>query len=179
MITNSSNQSIGFNGFNFINEIPGAYESLPLGGLGEYIEPTYILPEDEYTIALDGQTVYGTDTVSISQFGPGYALMVDGIDINSSTYDELDFLSNGTQLKYYASNDEELSVSMGLEQPEESLEFRLQEVDISEGQEVTATIDINDGRFKFANENINNGPKTRTPKYLRAVQHQLLKTSMR
>ena len=159
LVTDSQGRRIGFVGAQFINEIPGAYESIVYAGMDTAMEPLYRLPvTDTYTIALDGQTVTQTNVVSLTQFGPGYAASIEGVAVGPATYDTVVVSPDGTQLTYTASNvDQEVSLTLALDGQDVGYEFTVGSADVGAGEAVTLTALTDIGQLAFVNADTNGG----------------------
>ncbi len=104
LITDSFGNQLGYLDEEFVNNIPGAYPGVVDGGMGVEIEPIYILPTSTtYTILLDGQSLSESGSSNMAQFGPGYAVSIEDIDVSPSTQDIVTFTNDGTQVVYQSS----------------------------------------------------------------------------
>ncbi len=158
LMTDAQGRRIGYVDDQFVNEIPGAYESIVDGGLGIEVEPIYTLPfSDTYTILLDGQTLTQTETVAVTQFGPGYAAWMDDVALGPTSQDRLTVAPAGTQLTYQPSGDREATLTLALDGASESNQLQVKGADIGAGQVVTLTVEIDDGQLKFNNAKASGG----------------------
>lgn len=158
LTTDSQGRRIGYVGDQFVSEIPGAFGSVPPGGLGVSQEPIYTLPLTEtYTILVDGQTLTGTETVDVSQFGPEYAVSVDDVTLEPASRDNLIIAPDGTQLAYQSDNEDEATLTLALDGASESLELQVQSADISASQVVTLTAEVSEGQLVFDNSQASGG----------------------
>jgi hypothetical protein len=158
LITDSQGQRIGYVGDQFVNEVPGAYESIVDGGLGVEMEPIYTLPlSDTYTILLDGQTLTQAETVGVTQFGPGYATWVDDVTLGPTSQDQLTIAPDGTQLAYQSSGDNEATLALALDGASESSQLQVNGADIGTWQVVTLTADVGNGQLVFNNAQTSGG----------------------
>ena len=158
LITDSQGRSIGYVGDQFVNEVPSAYESIVDGGLGVEMEPIYTLPLTEtYTILLDGQTLTQTETVEVTQFGPGYAVWVDDVTLEPTSQDELVIAPDGTQLAYQPNDVKEVTLTLALDSTSESNQLQVNGADIGAGQIVTLTADVDNGQLVFNNAQAGGG----------------------
>ncbi len=72
LIADAQGRRLGYNGAQFIDEMPQAYGSFIDGGLGVEQEPIYQLPvNDGYTILLQGETIARPGEVTLSRFWAG------------------------------------------------------------------------------------------------------------
>jgi hypothetical protein len=158
LLTDSLGRRIGYVGDQFVNEVPEAFGTVPPGGLGIPAEPIYYLPlTNTYTILLDGQTLTQTDTVAVTQFGPGYAVAVKDVALGSASQDRLTFAPDGTQLVYRPNGTEEATLVLALDSTDESHQLRINGADVGAGQVVTLTADVNSGQLVYDNAQASGG----------------------
>lgn len=158
LITNSRGKRIGYIGNQFINEIPNASASPIIGGLSVSSEPIYAVPlANPYTILLDGQTLNQSETVEVTQFGPGYAGSVENISLKPSSKDELTIAPDGTQLNYRASETKSPTLILARDNASESYQFEIMGADIGAGKVVALTVNNAQGRVSFSNANAGGG----------------------
>ena len=156
--TDSQVRQIGYIGNQFVNDIPRAIGSVIPGGLGIPVEPIYYLPiTDTYTILLDGQTITETNTVDVTQFGPGYAVSVDGIPLTQPTQDQFSFSPDGTQLSYAVNSTKQVTLTIATDTLNESYQFQLGATDIGTGQVVSMTVDADTDQLLFNNAQAGGG----------------------
>ena len=152
LITDSQNRRIGYVGDQLINEIPGAYAGYNIGGLRADSEPIYSLPLTEtYTIYLDGQTLTQTTVADIEQFGPGYAVALNNLSIDSSTQDLISIASDGKQIAYRPFNSHTADLTIAADGANESDQVTIKRADVGAGQVLTLTADISNTRFVLNN----------------------------
>lgn len=148
LITNSQGQRIGYVGSQFVDEIPSAFGSVPPGGLGIPEEPIYTLPvTDTYSTLLDGQILTQTQTVAVTQFGPGYADSADGVTLQPTSHDTLIFASDGTQLGYHSSDTKPVTLTLALDGATQSNQFQIKGVNVGTGQVITTSVDTVQGKL--------------------------------
>jgi hypothetical protein len=158
LLTDAQGRHIGYIGDQFVNEVPGAFGSVPPGGLGIPQEPIYTLPlTDTYTILLDGQTLTQTETVAVTQFGPGYAVSVDDVALGPTSQDQLVVAPDGTQLAYQSNSAKEATLVLALDGASESNQLQLNGANIGAGQVVTLTADVGTGQLVFNNAQAGGG----------------------
>ena len=152
LLTDSQGRHIGYVTDQFVNEIPGAYGGIVDGGIGIEMEPIYHFPlSDTYTILLDGQTLTQTETVAVTQFGPGYAVSVDDVLLGPTSQDGLVIAPDGTQLAYQSGDAKEATLTLALDGASESDQFQVSGADVGAGQVVTLTADVGNGQLVFDN----------------------------
>ena len=158
LITDAQGRRIGYVSDQFVNEIPGAHATPVIGGLDVAMEPVYSLPlSDTYTILMDGQTLTQTETVKVTQFGPGYATSLDGVTLGPAAQDQLIIAPDGTQLAYQPSGDGEATLILALDGASEGNELQVEGADIRAGQVVTLTADVGNGQLVFNNAQADGG----------------------
>jgi hypothetical protein len=158
LITDGQGRRIGFVGDQFVNEIPGAFDTLPLGGLGLPVEPIYSLPITQtYTILLDGQTLTQTNTVELTQFGPGYAIAIGDVQLASTSRDRVTVGPAGTQLAYQPNHAEEATLTIALDSAAESDRFTIHAADVRAGEPVTVSVNMSTGQLVFNNARASGG----------------------
>jgi hypothetical protein len=158
LVTDTQGRRIGYVGDQFVNEIPDAYETIVIGGLDVALEPIYTIPlSDTYTILLDGQTLTQTETVAVTQFGPGYATSVDDVALGPASQDHLTVALDGTQLAYRPNGHEEVTLALALDGASEGNQLQVKGADIGAGQVVTLTADVDSGQLVFNNAQAGGG----------------------
>lgn len=138
LITDSQGRQIGYDGDQFVNEIPGAYESVVLGGLGKGLESIYHLPLDApCTVLVDGQTLAEDATVEVVQYGQGYITSVEDIALEKGGKEELVLASDGSQVAYQAGARQEVNIELVVETPDESRRFKFTGADVRRDQTIS------------------------------------------
>jgi VCBS repeat-containing protein len=141
LITDSQGRRIGYAANQFVNEVPGAYESIIDNGLGVEQEPIYTLPfTGSYSILLDGQTLAQTNIVTLTQFGPGYATTLSNLALSSTSQDLLMIAADGKELSYQPNSDKEATLTLALDSSNKSNQFQIEGVDIGAGQNISVTV---------------------------------------
>ena len=158
LISNTQGQRIGYVGDQFVSEIPGAYGGFIDTGIGIEYEPIYVLPLDKsYTILLDGQTLTQSETVEVTQFGPGYVAMVNDVDLGPYTQDQIAVSPDGKQLTYQSGSGQEATLILILETSSESHQFTIAGADIGPDQTVAVGIDTDDDLLMFTSAQSDGG----------------------
>jgi hypothetical protein len=158
LITDAQGRRIGFVGSDFVSEIPGAYESTIYAGLGSEREPIYTLPLTQtYTILLDGQTLTQTESVDVTQFGPGYATSAEGVALQPGSQDHVVIAGDGTSLDYSAGLAKQATLALALDGDSESYGLQVAGADIGAGQVVTLSADMAQGRLAYSNAQAGGG----------------------
>jgi len=121
-------------------------------------EPIYSLPlSANYTIMLNGQSLAQPRSISVTKFGPAYAISVDDVVLYPATHDQLTITPDGTQVMYQASESKETTISLALEGSNNSTQFQLQGVDVGAGQSVEVAVNTGQGKLAFSNAQANGG----------------------
>lgn len=158
LITSSQGARIGYDGNHLMNEISGARVQVIYAGLGTPMEPVYVLPvTDTYTILLDGRTLTQTEAITVAQFGPGYALVVENVALAPNAQDRLTFASDGSQLQYQPTDAKEVGLTLAQDGTSNSDGFYLRDVDLGAGETVTVTNDAPGGRLALDNSHASGG----------------------
>jgi hypothetical protein len=158
LITDSQSRRLGFVGTQFVNEVPGAYESFIDNGLGVEQEPVYTLPLSEtYSILLDGQTLIQDENVTLAQFGPGYVTTLSNVSLSPASKDSLTITNDGKHLAYQPNSDKEATLTIALDDSDNSNQFQLMGTDIGANQTVSVSVDPNEFLLVFDNAETNGG----------------------
>jgi VCBS repeat-containing protein len=158
LIADSQGRRIGYVGNQFVNEVPGAYESIIDNGLGVEQEPIYTLPLTEtYTILLDGQTLPQVGNVTLTQFGPAYAATLSNVALSPTSQDLLTIAADGKRLTYRPNSNKEATLILALDGSSKSNQFQIKGADIGASQTVTASINIGESQLAFDNSQTNGG----------------------
>ena len=114
LISDSQGRRIGFqNEQRVMNDIPGAYASTGTGGLGLAQEPIYTLPlTDTYRIQIQGGILTGTESASLAQFGPDFAVGLSGLHLIPNKIDQLSITPAGDQLDFIPDTDQLIDISL-------------------------------------------------------------------
>jgi len=152
LITDSLGRQIGFVGDAFVNEIPGAYASPVLGGLGAGREPIYSIPlDDTYEVLVNNPPTEILSPSSIALFGSEHVIKVDGLSPGSSSQGLLTVNPDGTQVSFGADGAQEVSLTQVLEGVDDGLVFLFQGVDLSSGDQIQLDTDLVGGVQEFIN----------------------------
>lgn len=158
LISDSQGRHIGYVGNQFVNEVPGAYESIIDNGLGVEQEPIYTLPLSEtYSILLDGQTLAQTENVTLAQFGPGYATTLSNLTLSASSKDLLAIAADGKQLTYQPSSNQTAILTLALDGSNQSNQLQIIGADIGASQTVTLSVNFEGSQLVFDNSKNNGG----------------------
>jgi len=158
LISDSQDRQIGFLEGQFVDEIPGAYGTVLPGGLGIPSEPIYTIPlTDTYTTVLDGQNNTITETLAVTQFGPGYSANIEGIELPPEANAQLVISPLGDRIAYQPVISDTITMEIASQQISENNQFLIQGVDIGAGEIVTMTVNVNDGLLVFNNSQTSGG----------------------
>ena len=152
LISDAQGRRIGYVGEEVVSEVPGAFGSVTPGGLGLVSEPVYYVPLTEtYRILLDGQTLSHPETVTVTQFGPGYAAWIDKVPLEPGSQDNLTVGADGMSITYDAGLAKELTLALAFDSDALSYQLQANGVDIGGGQSVALSSDVNRGQMVFNN----------------------------
>ena len=103
LLTDDQNRRIGYVGGQIVNEIPGAVVQ-PLTGGGDVAhEPVYHLPAaSSYSVELPVASEASSPPGSVSLYGAGYMLGVDGLVSSENAPDRLVFSADGDEIAFEA-----------------------------------------------------------------------------
>ncbi len=173
LITDAEGRRIGYVGDQFVDEIPDAFGLALPGGLGIPSEPIYHLPlTSTFTILVDGQTLTETGTAAITQFGPGYAVWVEDLELGPASQDQLIVAPDGVQLAYQPNRDRQATLALALEGASASHQLQINGADIGAGQVVTLTADVGAGQLAFNNAQAGGGEYGLEIKHVSAAGEQ-------
>jgi hypothetical protein len=126
--------------------------------LGIALEPIYTLPLSQtYSILLDGQTLTQTQTASLVQFGPDYAIGADDILLDPTMQDHLVIAPDGSQVVYQPNHSKAVTLKLATDSPTQGYQFQFTGADLTAGQPVTATVDTASGQLVYNNRKAGNG----------------------
>jgi hypothetical protein len=158
LITDSRGRRVGYIDDHFVDEVPEAFGIVHPRYTDTPSEPIYYLPINEtYTILVDGRTLTQTETVAVTQFGPGYAASVDDVKLEPTSQNWLTIAPDGTQLVYQSSDHGEATLTLALDSASESNQFQIRDADIGVGQSVVLTVDTSNGQLVFDNSQAGGG----------------------
>jgi hypothetical protein len=152
LITDAQGRRLGYVGNQFVNEIPDAEIIYPMGGLGN-ADPTYTVPLNGAYTMISGQTDSQDEPAHISQFGPGFAIVVDKI----TAQDQITIAPDGTDVSYQAGNGNEPSLTIAMDKPNESYLFEIHQVDVASGKTISVRVDTDQGQLVFSNDQGSSG----------------------
>lgn len=142
LITDSEMRRLGYQDGVYYNEIPDAYGSPILGGLGIETEPVYSLPlTDEYTITLQGSLIESTEKSSLTAFGPGYTVLLDDVSLNANTNDMLTISNDGTLVSYQANQPQIATLGLILNTEDANWQLETKQLEMTAGEVKTLTAD--------------------------------------
>jgi hypothetical protein len=163
LIEDEFNRQIGYVNDELVNEIPDAYASAPVGGLGIYIQPVYTLPSaGAYTISLSGSSLAKTEgssttSTKILQFGSGYAVTIDNVDLTASSTNKLNITSDGSSVTFLAGSAVEPTIKMDASTPGNDQAFEVRGADIGAGQQMAISVDTGGQKLVVDNSKTSGG----------------------
>lgn len=158
LISNSQGEKMGFEGDQKVNEIPEAFEIIIDGGLGIQSEPVYVIPlSDTYTISLEGDSNSDGEDVTLTQFGPGYAVSIDDIPLAANSQDSIQIANDGKHITYQSENEKALTFKLALSEANSSHEFQINGADIGANQSLIFSTDTASGKLVIDHSSAGNG----------------------
>lgn len=152
LIKDPNGKSLGYSGGAFVNDIPGS-EVKPLvnGTRGRPSpEPLYSLPGGtDLTMTIDGSTLTAASPSTVSLFGPGYVLEVDGINLDPGQQDTIAIKAMGNSIAYTTQQNETPSLVLGIQTASDDYEFEIRVTGDTSGQTVTLVLDQATGKLKL------------------------------
>ncbi len=142
LISDSSGRRVGWQGSEFVNEIPGAQAYPVIGFLPgeEPVDPVYMVPANEaYDIQVEGQR---SANVDIGVFGAGSALIVDAIAMNKGQTDAFALASDGFGLTYKpGAASRKPKVRLAVDSDKNDYMLDLSDLKAEDGKALTFTVD--------------------------------------
>ncbi len=105
VIDDGQGHRVGTDGAAVSNTFPGAQVSAPLSAelYADDTEPRYLIPAgSDLTVALSGARLTASAASSVSVVGPGYALSVEGLQLDPGQTDQLWVSADGQSVGYSA-----------------------------------------------------------------------------
>lgn len=148
LVSDMQAQRLGYVDGQYVNEIPGASFNVSAGGMEGSMEPFYTLPlTDTYTISVETGAITQTEVISITQFGPGYAVGVQGIALTAGEQHEakdavgsLFIPTDGSEVAYTAFDQQEVDLFVAFDEATESYQFKVTGSDTLPGGKVVLFI---------------------------------------
>jgi len=148
LIKDAAGHKFGYENGKFVNEIPGAHDSMIKGGLRIDHEPIYDLPEgQDYQVMLDGANGGQQSTDSLAVFGQGLAAEVNNITVDANSNDALLLNGDGTKVTFKADGNEAPDIRMAIDENGHSYEVDISGIDLKAGEEVDLVVDEATGRL--------------------------------
>jgi N-acetylmuramoyl-L-alanine amidase len=158
LISDSQGRKMGYIGNKLVNDFAEGRVNIIDAGIDVALEPVYTFPlSDTYTLLLDGQTLTTSETVEVSVFGEGTAVLVDDVVLDSFTQDRLAISPDGNQIAYQSSRDQEANLTLLLEDESESGKFTIRGADVISGQMVALGVDTTSRYLVFVNQQEQDG----------------------
>jgi len=152
LVTDSLGRKTGYENGVWINEIPDAYENI-LKASYNLNQSGLVLPANNtYTITLDGQYLSEAEAASLSQFGPGFAIILDDLIMSPGGQSSLTIAPDGAQVSLQSGEDQSAtSLSMTRDDEQTSTEFQIAQAEVSAGETLSLTADDGSGAMIFQN----------------------------
>lgn len=154
LIEDENGNRLGYDGTQFVNEIPGA-EGRNMRFLQTSVwdvdnEPVYRVPVGvKFTITVDASLLTEPSTSSVAMIGPGYNLVVQDIYLDPGTKDTITVSPDGSQLSYKTEYNDAPDMIFGVETEEADYEFIVAALDIEAGAEFFVNLDLENGSLNI------------------------------
>jgi hypothetical protein len=148
LISDSQGRRVGYVGDQLVNEVPGARQIRMVGDVGQAHEPIYTLPlTATYTIQLDGSAAGQSGPAAVAQFGPGYAMAAEGLQVGPSTHSQLSFAADGTRASYSSDTPGAATLTLAQDSAGSSHRFSVAGAGVAAGQALTMQLDSASGQI--------------------------------
>ncbi len=163
LITDDSNNRLGFADGKLVNEIPGAsYNQLKMGSAStDYPEPVYRLPAAlNVSVVIDGSTLKNVSSTDLVMIGNGFSLGVEGISLDTNQKDTVIFQPADGLISYDTDSSESPNIVLGVEQPGKAdYYFEIQGTDMQGGGTITVQLDAANSNLLINTEKLTNEGK--------------------
>lgn len=152
LIQDAGGKRLGYAGGTFVNEITGGEIKRILNGTRGRPdpEPLYSLPGgSDLTLSIDGAELTAASNSTVSLFGPGYTLEVDGINLEPGQKDTLAISAMGNSIVYTTLQSETPTLVLGIQTAADDYSFEVRVTGDSNGQVVTLILDQATGKLKL------------------------------
>lgn len=162
LITDPNGKRIGYESTKkaSVNEIPGAFENLTMGGLDHDVTPEYRLPVNAantkpYTIIVSGKSLDAEETSSLEVVGSGFVVGFDEIAVDKGETLRMTVSQDGRELSFTASADGEtpsvyITTDDGADKP--SYEFEIGGIALTAGKTIAVKLDPDKGLIYFKDD---------------------------
>lgn len=170
LVINAAGQRYGYVDDTFVQEIPDASTTVLATGLQTPSPTIYNIPiSGTQTLLLNSGVITQPTAMTLSQFGPDYAVTIDGITLNPAKQDQVQIAADGKQVAYQASESKSISLTLALvnmpsiqaananTDASESYAFTISGADVKAGQAVIAAVDSANGTLTLSNAQDNSG----------------------
>jgi hypothetical protein len=171
LVTDEAGRRFGTVGNDFVEEIPNAYQRVLMTGLLTPSPAIYNIPvSSTHTLLLNSGVITQPTSMTVSQFGPDYAVTIDGITLNPAKQDQIQITRDGKQVAYQASEQKTVTMTIALANlpslsaagqtttaGTESYTFEISGADVGPNQVVIAAVDSTNGTLTFSNAQDNGG----------------------
>ncbi|MGI5986140.1 MAG: YncE family protein [Oscillospiraceae bacterium] len=155
LVRDSQNRRLGYENGVFFSEIPNAYIHVDSGGLGVEGPLVYTLPSTEtYTMHLTGTQEKQAGEATLMGYGPGYAINLENILVNSSTNDIIVFSDDGTNITYTPNQNQNATLATAVDTVNGSWQLQVDGLLLTTGQQNALTVNTTSEGFTLnANNN--------------------------
>jgi hypothetical protein len=157
LITTTDGKRLGFDGGEFVNEIPGAESKNMKFGVDIWDinnEPVYYIPLGvEFSIKVDASRATAGITSSVAMIGPGYNLVIADLYLDPGEADVITVSPDGSKLAYSTEYNDAPDMIFGVETPAADYEFIVAALNIEAGAEFVIELDITNGLLSINTDN--------------------------
>jgi predicted small lipoprotein YifL len=148
LITDAQGNKLGYDNGKFVNDIPGAYDTVLKGGaLVANHEPIYYLPPSgNYNIDVTGSNLTGQDTEELALFGQGMTADVTNIKLDKGMDSQLS-LSGGQTLDFKAGEAESPDIKLAVESGGKDYLVDINGLSAQSGQDISMSLDETTGKL--------------------------------
>ena len=157
LVTDNEGRRLGTVGGQFIDEMPDAFASVLPGGLGQKSQPVFYLPENKpLTLGVTG----AVGQARLVQYGPGYAVVADGVIISPQSSQQMGISADGRSLSLSPTTDQTPDLSLIAESGNTSLRLQVSDAPVEGGDTVSVQRDPGTGQFIYSRRDAGQGTYT-------------------
>lgn len=150
LISDSQSRHIGYQGNQFVNEIPDAEYFPILSGYDHQSDPIYILPPElDYTVSINDDS---TGDFFLSKLDSENSIIVEGKLQSTGTNDYVSFSSNGDSFSYQSGSEKEINVDMATFDDDQNISISFIGLDIGGKDKVTISHDPSSQAIEINNQ---------------------------
>ena len=157
LVTDNEGRRLGTVGGQFIDEMPDGFASVLPGGLGQESQPVFYLPENKpLTLGVTGE--FGQ--ARLVQYGPGYAVVVDGVIVSPQSNQQMGISADGRSLSLTPTTSQTPDLTLIAESGNSSLSLGVSDSRVEGGDTVSLRRDPNSGQFIYSRRDAGQGTYT-------------------